>query len=507
MRKLETSNTRIVDFYESNPAISFEAVNLIFIDLFDQLLSDMNSTMNMTINSQILNTVHNNSQKIGELDSSIQYLRDAVKSLNTDIVNNMCVKFADIKQDYIKEMTTIINHNTIDKIGPLLEKNNNHLIDKTTIIVNDVIPKSQNQGLHQIQESIRSFHKSISDDTRVLLKYIDPNSIRDYINNFEMKSTMMIQNLQQPFYSFVSASEDRINTNITQLKDSANSSQMVQTKLIGELSDLLNKVRPASSNHENKIAGNQISILLNKMFSTSEVLSISKNSQFSSNNGGLFSRNLQVDTPMTTFLLKRPSKCKVLIQNVDIDRNVNIDEIKEFVQNMEDNNCNGIFLSQRSGFTSKPNFHIETHNKLVMLYVHNVDYSQDKINTAIDIIDHLYMKLRETNHINDYDISIDKEVLDEINREYQAFITQKESIINVLKESQKKVFSQIEEFKFPALDKYLSTKFAVPIHKQGFKCDLCKAFNGNNLKALAAHKRGCNRKNIVLSTTQVATEL
>jgi len=91
--------------------------------------------------------------------------------------------------------------------------------------------------------------------------------------------------------------------------------------------------------------------------------------------------------------------------------------------------------------------------------------------------------------------------LEEINKEYQSFITQKELIVNVLKDSQKKIFTQIEDFKFPALDKYLSTKFAATIHKQGFKCDLCKIFNANNLKAFAAHKRGCSRKNIVIQNT------
>jgi hypothetical protein len=55
--------------------------------------------------------------------------------------------------------------------------------------------------------------------------------------------------------------------------------------------------------------------------------------------------------------------------------------------------------------------------------------------------------------------------------------------------------SQLEEFQFPSLDKYLSSKFTTPIPKNGHRCDLCKIFNANNLKALAAHKRGCIRKN------------
>jgi hypothetical protein len=120
-----------------------------------------------------------------------------------------------------------------------------------------------------------------------------------------------------------------------------------------------------------------------------------------------------------------------------------------------------------------------------------VEYSSEKISIAIDIIDNLYSKIGDLNKSENY--SIPKEVLDEINREYHAFITQKDAISNVLKESHKKVLSQLDELKFPSLDKFLSTKYS-SIQKQGFKCNLCNAFTVYTLKGLAAHKRGCSRK-------------
>lgn len=67
-------------------------------------------------------------------------------------------------------------------------------------------------------------------------------------------------------------------------------------------------------------------------------------------------------------------------------------------------------------------------------------------------------------------------------------------VSTVSADCQKKVLSQIDEIRFPSLDKYLSTKYTNTVQKPGFKCDMCKAFNANNLKALAAHKRGCARK-------------
>ena len=83
--------------------------------------------------------------------------------------------------------------------------------------------------------------------------------------------------------------------------------------------------------------------------------------------------------------------------------------------------------------------------------------------------------------------------MDEINREYNSFINHKEAISNTIKESQKKILSQIDDLKFPALDKFLSTKYS-SIQKQGFICNLCNSFTVSTLKGLAAHKRGCSRK-------------
>jgi hypothetical protein len=129
-----------------------------------------------------------------------------------------------------------------------------------------------------------------------------------------------------------------------------------------------------------------------------------------------------------------------------------------------------------------------------MVYVHEAQYSQDKIKAAIDIIDNLFVKMREFNIDSSFEVSIDKDILEEINKEYQYFITQKDNMMNILKDSQKKMMTQLDEFKFPGLDKYLSTKFTAITRKSGLKCELCKNFNAHNLKALAAHKRGCIRK-------------
>jgi hypothetical protein len=205
-----------------------------------------------------------------------------------------------------------------------------------------------------------------------------------------------------------------------------------------------------------------------------------------------------------TFSLKRIRKQNIILKSMHSDENISIEDQELFTQLISEKNCSGILISQNSGISTKKDFQIEIVNNNIIVYIHNSNYSETQIDTAVSIIDNLYAKLRQfTIFANDTDITISKDVLEIINTEYQLFITQKIAIVELLKENQKKIITQMEEFRFPGLDKFLATKFAAPVQKPGLKCELCKGFTAHNLKALAAHKRGCIRKHgkpIVLST-------
>ena len=143
--KLETNNHRICKFYTNNPNIDFEAVNLIFIDLFEKLLNDMNDTMNTTLYSEILSNVNSHSIILQDLKSSFSSMKKDISNMNNDITSSLLIKFMDIKKEYIEDVKSIITTNTSDKISLLLYKNNNQLIDKTQLLLNDIVPKTQEQ--------------------------------------------------------------------------------------------------------------------------------------------------------------------------------------------------------------------------------------------------------------------------------------------------------------------------------------------------------------------------
>jgi hypothetical protein len=294
-------------------------------------------------------------------------------------------------------------------------------------------------------------------------------------NPNELKSDIILKNVQQPICSFISATEERIRTHINSMKDEHTTVQNAQTKFMNELGDIFHKFRDSQISEQNN--DKQLSSVLTKMYNSAEI----HNPNRSNPQNGLI-------------LLKRQRKSNILIDNKNTDENVSIDDVQNFLTSIDEQNCNGIFISQRSGISGKKNYQIEMHNNNIIVFVHNAEYNQTKIEVAVDIIDQLSSKMRQFKHQTEEDCTIPKDMLDTINNEYQLFLSQKTAVVDVFKESQKKVLSQIDEIRFPTLDKYLATKYSAPIQKPGLKCDLCKSFSANNLKALAAHKRGCIRK-------------
>jgi hypothetical protein len=285
------------------------------------------------------------------------------------------------------------------------------------------------------------------------------------------KTPITLNEIQNIMTTTIIASENRISSNreLTEksTKDSVNKIQTIDA------------AKPAPKN--------QINIILNKLYNSAEIGVVESNQT-----DGIYS-------------LKRLRKQNVLIKSTFSEENVGIEEVESFTQMVNEKNCSGVLLSQTSGISTKKDFQIEIHNNNnIVVYIHNSNYSTSHIESAISIIDNLYAKLRQyAVSTNDGEFSIPKDILELINSEYYLFMTQKNAVIELFKDNQKKVISQMDELRFPCLEKFLVGKFTAPIQKAGLKCDLCKGFNANNLKALAAHKRGCIRKNCKNTITSV----
>lgn len=461
------TDSEICAFYKAHPFININSINRLCIELLK----------NVIVKDEVItsNNINNLLSEMAENKNAMLLLRDSVNSMRTDNLKSIINELNEIKDDYLDEMKTLVIAETTDKISTIIEANNSNLLNKTIEVIRNVIPNINAKQYDDINRTLSNFQRMISSDTQNLLKSVDTQSLKEYMNNFEIKSSLMLQNIQQPILSFISSSEERISNNVNLLKENITSINDNQTSLVNNVSSIVND-RNREQRRENYSNKHFISFLSNTFGSAD-----------------ISSKLFGLENPIT--VMKRIRSPIILIQNYDLDTNIHVDDINSFMNVISDENACGILISQYSGISNKNDFQIEFHDNNVIIFIHKADYSNTKIETAVNIIDHLYFKLHQFNKtgIND-DFTIPKDILEIINNEYQMFISQKIAVIDVLKESQKKVMVQIDEIKFPSLDKYLSSKYSAPIVKTGLKCDICKCYSANNLKALAAHKRGCMRK-------------
>lgn len=439
-------NKKVWEFYEQHQNFDFESMNLLFVNILEELNKDITSSLSNNIASQLLTNIKN--------------LQVQVDKLNTDTQTNFKNKFTEFKKEYMEDMKMILSNNNSEKIAPLIKEYNGSLLDKTQLLLNEVVPKNNELLLSQVKENIRSFHSSIQEDTNKLLSStLNQQSLEGFIQTMENK----LSNNQQMIQSIIQSSEQRLDTKIT-------TNQHIQTTLQKDVSDLLKKME--NSSMKGKYSENILFSILQSLYVTAEIDVVGEQKETGD------------------IMLKRKNKPTILIENKNWNKNVVQEEVKKFIRDVETQNCCGLFLSQNFGIANKDNFEINIHNGNILLYVHEVNNDAEKIKIAIEIIDNFKLKLDECSSSHD-GYTIDKEVLDEINKEYQLFATQKMLQIKTVKDFSTKMVKQLEDMQLPSLEHFLSTKYAFSCSK--FVCEFCD-YVGKNQSAMSAHKRGCKGK-------------
>jgi len=479
IKELKIENQRIVNFYKEHPSIDFEKANILLVEFLDKVYNHMTDDLDSNVNSQILSYLISSKKEVEYLKTSIGVMSDTLSKNSLDTIQNMNQHLGQIKKDYMEEVHTMISNGNIttsDKISSIIDRNNTHLLDRTANVLNDIIPKTQDVMQNRIRDNIESqikdLHTQLNSYTNDVLKSSSGQQpVQDFLNNFDVKYSNMLQTIQNPLYSYVSASEERITNNINSIKEMYSNSISSQSFVQDDLKQFLSKYN-ASSN-KGKYGENNLFSVLTSLFPSAEITDTT---------GAKASGD---------FIMKRMDKPAILLENKDYSHNINKDEIAKFIRDVETQNMNGIFISQYSGISFKNNYHIDINKGNILVYIQHCEYSPDKIRIATDIIDYLSSKVQELN-LGETN-NIPKDVLDDINEEYQIFISQKETMTMTLRDFQKKMNTQIDAIKLPSLDKYLVTKYAY-VQNRNFGCDICKNFTGSSKQSLSAHQRGCRKK-------------
>jgi hypothetical protein len=469
-------NKKVWEFYNSNQNVDFEKANLLLVEFMETIFNNMANDINSNINMQLLSFMKENQTRIENISDSVNAVNQNITTMSVDLNNKMVLQMNNIKSEYINEFTNIINTSSLtsnEKISALIDKSNCALVDKTTILLNEIIPRNNSSVQTIIKENLRDLHDTINNDTQTLTAQINNQSAQtNFLSNIENKLSNIIQNIQQPLYSTLTASEERLTTNINVIRDATNNSVVSQNKLFGELEGFLSKYK--NSSHKGKLAEGELSTVLHSIYNTAEII------------------NTTGSKASGDFILKRFDKPDIMIENKEYNYNIPKEEVSKFIRDVDTLNMSGIFISQHSGIAFKQNFQIDVNKDNVLVYIQNCEYNADHIRIAVDIIDHLSPKLKDF-HTDDDGYSISKDILDDINVDYQSFIAQKESLLTVLRDFTKRMNTHIEELSLPSLDRYLEPKYAY-VKDRLFKCELCNDFNGKSKQALSAHKRGCKKK-------------
>jgi hypothetical protein len=288
----------------------------------------------------------------------------------------------------------------------------------------------------------------------------------------EDKFSKTILGSQNVFNSLVTSSENRLESKLTEIRDISKSNNSSQSLLQNNISELLKKMENSSS--KGKISENILFNILLALYPTAQVESVGTTKETGD------------------IMLIRKDKPTILFENKNYEKNVLQEEVKKFLRDVELQNCSGIMLAQHHGITNKENFEIEMNNNNVLVYLHKVEYDADKIKAAVDIIDHFKGTINDSGRTIGETLSIDKDLLDEINKDYQMFATNKLSHIKTIKDCQQKLLAQVEDFKIPILDNYLSRLYASSSSKNDL-CEYC-GYVAKNSRALVAHYRGCAQK-------------
>lgn len=382
-----------------------------------------------------------------------------------EITDKRIISFFEQRPDMDIEGTIM---NFIDIMENLQENMNKTLTNSTvTEILNSIkCLRSDNKAI--LSGVMVEVMRGLKDDIRMIMS----NSINEKLEpTLRDKLKEQQSNLVDNFsYKLEHILENKISV----LKESATANR----EIISTQNDSLNMLlkRFENSSKKGKISENLLSNVLSDAFPLAEIQDVGKTKETGD------------------IIMLRKNKAKILVENKDWTRPIVNAEVQKFIRDVEIQKCHGLFLSQNVGICSKDNYEIDIlEGNLVTVYIHNVNYDEEKIRVGVDIIDNISEILKEIdileiNKSTEYAIS--KELTQFINVEYQNYLSHKDKTIRMAKDFVANLIKHEEEFNFSSLEKFLESKCNIQNNKN--VCKYC-GYIGKKAQSLSAHMRGCTK--------------
>ncbi len=475
MEKLETQNPKIFQFYKENPALNFEEMNLLLIDLLENVMKIKSSTDTSYVVTQLMSKLGSMNEESlrhnGHITQEIEFIKNSLSQ------SNQTLKIlSDFQNGFLTGVRDIFENRefkTIQEISGHLDK---HMEIFSSKMKSDLIPSLDSSTQQLLSSSFSKYKTELS-------SLLSENKEDQPLETLKKDIGERYNSILSTFSGKLSEFELRLTNNLSQNTEQLRETRQLQEKLDGEWNNYMRK--QSSSSIKGAQSENQVEHILNKLLPTCEILVTS----------GIEKSG--------DFIIKREEKKHILIENKDYAQNVPKKEVDKFLRDVQFHKCHGIFLSQSSGITCRDNFQIQIFEDNILIFMHEVNYNEKTIKIAYDIINHIGERLEDVGEVDEININIPKDVLISINAEYAEYYRHKEATLALIKEYSKKLEENIKKFNLPTLENYLSTKFA-SVNNSIFKCDICNEFNAKNSRALAAHKKACKKAHLVDVTNPMA---
>jgi hypothetical protein len=463
---LSISNKEIFEFY-SKHSLDFEQMNILFYNILQQIITTSDNSYDNNIASTILT-------KISNLENNFSNIEHHLLKQQIDLSN----KLNEYKKEYINDVKLILLSNNIEHISPLIKETNHNLIDKTTNIINELLPKNQTAISKDIDSNFKLLQSHIINETNKLLSSsMNQKNIDEFINNSNVSMSQTINTITSIITSIENRIDNRLNINSSKMDDlhkNINDHHHNNVLLQQKVSDMLKKFEKGSG--KGNVSENVLYNILLSLFPCAQIDYVGNEIKETGD-----------------IILIRNNKPKILIENKDHDAcNVPKMDVDKFIRDCEIQQCCGIMFSQNRGIANKENYELQINNGNVLLYVHNVNFDNDKIKTAIEIVEQFKIKFDEIN--TDIDVcNIETSVLEEINKEFNNYTSQKHSLLKLVKDFNEKINSSINDLKMPCLEQFLSKHYATSSNQGNNICKYCEKFVP---KSLSQHYRYCiDKKN------------
>ena len=424
-----------------------------FISTFDSKLSSIQQPLFSFITNQ------------GQIMSDVKDIKQTVGSLQEHIA----VTLQDNNRSFLETTKLIIsasNNENTEKITSVLNHSTESYIDR----IRTSLPIMHDELSRKIQDHLSLSQKTIECELKQYLSNKSESNLQDFISSFDSK----LSSIQQPIFSLINSNQDNISTKIGSVKDDMLLTKTVTDKLYTEMNDYLNKYK-VSSHFKGAVSEKDLERLLIDMFPEDEII------------------NTTGETASGDFILKRNNQEYIMFETKSYQTNVDTKEVEKFMRDSKHKSLHSIMMSQYTGIVGRKPYAIEINEKgCILIYLHQVNFSQDKIKQAVQIIENMAPRLKQiTQEEQENGINIDKNILEKINREFISFMENKEKLKIFLKEQNKMACTQIDSLQMPDLSAFLDEK-CHSTKKLPFYCHC--GYGCHNRKQLSNHQRSAHPK-------------